>query len=61
MIKQPDAPAKAHLLYSKLLLRAGDAERAVRQYKRALEVDPAAADLELASQLGIDSSADSNA
>jgi transitional endoplasmic reticulum ATPase len=60
MIKQPDAPAKAHLLYSKLLLRAGDAERAVRQYKRALEADPSAADLELASQLGIGSSADSN-
>src|SRR6185437_11326732 len=30
MIKSPSAPAAAHLLYSRLLLRAGDVERAVR-------------------------------
>ena len=64
LIKQSDAPAKAHLIYSKLLFRAGDVERAVRQYKRAVEIDPAASDSELATRLGIrsgnDEASDSN-
>ena len=60
LIKQPDAPGKAHLLYSRLLLRAGDVERAVRQYKRAVEIDPTATDTELASRLGIRAGGDEN-
>jgi SpoVK/Ycf46/Vps4 family AAA+-type ATPase len=53
LIKQPDAPAKAHLIYSRLLFRAGDIERSVRQYKRAIEIDPSTTDPELAARLGI--------
>ena len=53
LVKQRDVPAKATMLYSRLLLRAGDVERAVRQYKKAVEADPSVADIELASRLGI--------
>ncbi|HET6246592.1 MAG TPA: AAA family ATPase [Tepidisphaeraceae bacterium] len=53
LIKLPDPPAKLHLLYSRLLYKAGDIERSVRQYKRAVEADPAVADMELANRLGI--------
>lgn len=53
MTKRQDAPGKAHVLYARLLLRAGDADRAVRQYKRGVEADPSAADVDLASRLGV--------
>src|SRR6185369_10715503 len=53
LVKQRDVPAAASMLYARLLLRAGDVERAVRQYKKAVEVDPSVADIELASRLGI--------
>ena len=53
LIKSPSAPAAVHVLYARLLLRAGDVERAVRQYKRALDADPSAADAELAARLGV--------
>ncbi len=53
LIKHPGVPAAAFVLYARLLLRAGDVERAVRQYKRALEEDAGVADAELAARLGI--------
>lgn len=53
MVKASDAPGKAHLIYSRLLVRSGDIERAVWQYKRAVELDPSATDAELATRLGI--------
>jgi transitional endoplasmic reticulum ATPase len=53
IVKQKDPPGRAHVLYAKLLLRAGDIERAVRQYREGVAADAEAADLELASQLGI--------
>jgi SpoVK/Ycf46/Vps4 family AAA+-type ATPase len=53
LAKQSDAPAKAFVLYAKLLLRAGDVANAVAQYKNALEVDPAAADAQLGETLGV--------
>ena len=49
----PDCPAAGRVLFAKLLLRAGEVERAVHQYKRALDDDPAAADPELADALGV--------
>jgi SpoVK/Ycf46/Vps4 family AAA+-type ATPase len=59
LLKQPGTPAPAYLLHARLLLRAGDVERAVRQYRAALEVDPAATDPELAAQLGVGADEDS--
>jgi SpoVK/Ycf46/Vps4 family AAA+-type ATPase len=53
LVKQRNVPAKATMLYARLLLRTGDVERAVRQYKKAVEADPSVADIELASRLGI--------
>jgi SpoVK/Ycf46/Vps4 family AAA+-type ATPase len=58
LVKRPDAPAKAHALYARLLLRSGHVERAVRQYKRGVEMDESAADPELALRLGISVNAD---
>jgi len=51
-------PAKALVLHAKLLLRAGETEYAVRQYKRAVEADASAADSAFAARLGIPSSYD---
>src|SRR5437588_6437170 len=53
LLRQPDTPAGAYALHARLLLRAGEVERAVRQYKEALALDPAATDPELAEQLGV--------
>lgn len=53
LVKDRDPPAPANLLYARLLLRAGDVERAVAQYKLAVEIDPAVADAELAGRLGV--------
>ena len=53
LLKATDPPPRALVLHAKLLVRAGDADRAVRQYKRAVEADPAVADVAFAGQLGI--------
>jgi SpoVK/Ycf46/Vps4 family AAA+-type ATPase len=53
LLKQPSPPAAALVLHAKLLVRAGEVERAVRQYKRAIEDDPAVADGDFAARLGI--------
>ena len=63
LLRLPDPPPRARLLYARLLLGAGEVERAVRQYKQAIEADASLADVELSSRLGIrsgDSSADEN-
>lgn len=51
--KRADAPAKAHVLFARLLLRAGDVANAVSQYKLAIENDPSVEDPELSDHLGI--------
>jgi hypothetical protein len=53
LARKPDAPARALVLFARLLAGAGDVERAVRQYKKAMESDPSTADSELADRLGI--------
>ena len=58
LIKGNSAPAKALVLHAKLLLRAGETDYAVRQYKRALENDPSVADNAFAARLGIPSNYD---
>jgi AAA+ superfamily predicted ATPase len=53
LLKAPDTPAQAYVLHARLLLHAGEVERAVRQYRQALETDPAVADPDLADRLGM--------
>ena len=53
LIQQNDTPAAAYVLHARLLLRAGDPERAVREYRKAIDLDPSVADAELAGRLGI--------
>ena len=53
LLKRSDAPAAAYVIHAKLLIRAGEIERAVRQYREALKADPDAADQDLADQLGV--------
>ena len=53
LLKQPRTPAQAYAVHAQLLLRAGEVERAVRQYREALDLDPACADPDLAVRLGV--------
>jgi AAA+ superfamily predicted ATPase len=53
LLKSADTPAAAYVLHARLLLRAGDVERAVRQYRQGRDADPAVTDPELDRQLGI--------
>ena len=48
-----DAPARAFVLYARMLFRAGDVEEAVSHYRRGVEADPSVADVEFAERLGI--------
>lgn len=54
LIQQSDPPAAAYILHAKLLLRAGEPQRAAHQYREAIEIDAEAADAELARELGVD-------
>lgn len=54
LIKQSDPPAAAYVLHAKLLLRAGEPQRAAHQYREAIEIDAEAADPDLARELGVD-------
>ena len=53
IVKNPNAPARAFLLHAKLLSGIGEIEQAVREYRRAVELDAAVADSEFAARLGI--------
>jgi len=49
----PGIAARAGVLHARLLHRAGEVERAVRAYKRAIALDDGAGDHELAERLGV--------
>lgn len=53
LLSQADTPPAAYVLHARLLLRTGEVQRAVTQYKQAIDLDPEAADPKLAEQLGI--------
>lgn len=40
LLAQPDTAAEAYLLHARLLLRAGEADRAARAYRTARDLDP---------------------
>jgi AAA+ superfamily predicted ATPase len=49
---------RPRVLYARLLLRAGDADRAAYQYRQAIEADASVADAELGRQLGVSPTAE---
>jgi AAA+ superfamily predicted ATPase len=55
LLEQSEPPAEAYMWHAKLLLRAGEPQRAAYQYREALELDPSVADDDLARELGITS------
>ncbi len=54
MLRSDDVDPRVYLLHCRLLLRAGEVQRGVHQYRAAIEADPSLADKELANRLGID-------
>ena len=60
LLKQAQVPPRAYLLHARLLMRGGEVERAVRQYREAIEADPTLADADFAESLGIDADPDTS-
>ncbi|HVJ85636.1 MAG TPA: AAA family ATPase [Caulifigura sp.] len=58
LMSQRATPAAAYILHARLLLRIGDVQRAVTQYKMGIQEDPEVADEELASRLGVSAGLD---
>lgn len=58
LVKSADAPARAHVLYARLLASLGEVEQAVEQYQRGVRKDPGAADAEFARRMGIPAQAE---
>ncbi len=53
LIRTDDPPSETFLLYARLLLQDGRDDEAARQYRRAVDLDPALADPVLAEQLEV--------
>jgi tetratricopeptide (TPR) repeat protein len=53
LIAQRDPPAGAYVWHARLLLRAGEPQRAAHQYREAIAIDPSAADADLGRELGV--------
>lgn len=60
LLARRDTPPGAYLLHSRLLRATGEIDRAIRQYKRGVELDPTLADEAYAESLGIDSAPESD-
>ena len=58
VIREASRPAKAYILYARLLLALGSVERAVFEYRKAVDKDPQASDPMLASELGLEQGSD---
>ncbi len=52
LLKLRETPAEAYILHCRLLLRTGDVQRAVTQYRTGVHEDPAVADSELEAGWG---------
>src|SRR5262249_19676352 len=52
LVKYPDVPPRAYVLYARLLLRGCDVDEAAEYYHLAVVSDPALADVDLAERLG---------
>lgn len=55
LLEQSDPPAAAYIWHARLLVRAGEPQRAAYQYRQGVELDAAVADDELARELGVTS------
>jgi AAA+ superfamily predicted ATPase len=55
LLESSDPPAAAYVWHAKLLVRAGEPQRAAYQYRQGVELDPAVADADFALELGISS------
>ena len=53
LVKKRETPARAYVLYARLLLNDGEVANAVAQYKLALDIDPDVEDQQLSQQLGV--------
>lgn len=53
LLKEPRTPAAAYMLHARLLLKRGEVDRAVRQYKTAVFEDPDSRDTALEERLGV--------
>lgn len=54
LIREPNCPPRAHLLHARLLLATGEVQRAVHEYRAAIDLDADLADEDLAARLGVD-------
>jgi SpoVK/Ycf46/Vps4 family AAA+-type ATPase len=54
LTKNPNAAPRAFLLHARLLAGIGEIEKAISEYRRAVELDRSIADAEFAARLGID-------
>ncbi|NJL63696.1 MAG: AAA family ATPase [Methylacidiphilales bacterium] len=59
-VKRSDSPPLAYLLHARLLLNSGAVKQAVNQYRQAIALDPAIADLDFAMLLGITDEVNTN-
>ncbi|MGC1272469.1 MAG: AAA family ATPase [Planctomycetaceae bacterium] len=60
LVRRGDPPAEGYLLYARLLLKEGDVQNAIAQYRAAIDDEPSLRDPELEERLGLDADAASD-